>query len=1528
MRVYTRIIPFENYKRYIWRTSLIAAAGCGVHRKDHSESETESAMSHKGDISMKRVIRQWLAGLLSVVLLLTLLPAAALAEEAGGATGQTAVEQVQALIDELPDAEEITDETRADVQAQIDAIDAAILELTGDEAATLDTARYDAAVAALLALDASSTLEQVQALIDALPDAEDINEDNRADVEAQLEAIDEAKLALEDGELDALDITRYLAAVEALLTLDDMAGADIPMPMVFPNDLPGTGTSEDEPYEISTADQLKQLSVYVNGGQDCANTYFRLMADINLDGSAENPWMPIGNDGTRFKGSFDGNNHTVSGLYIDIFADNVGLFGYINSEGTVKNLGVSGYIKASSSNSEVGGIAGTSYGTITGCHSACEIEGGGYTGGIVGWNRATVSDCYNTGSISDAERAGGIVGHNSGNISDCYNAGAVSGTNCAGGIAGDDTGHAFKNCYNVGEVTDAGSCGGIVGAGTSGHSTYEKCYFLASTADNGVGSGGAAGTESKSEDEFRSLAKDLGEGWTNDPFLGRPVLTANKEPWPISGDGSQDEPFEIPNKTTLEQVREYIKNDPDHGKGKFFRLTENIELESQEWTPIGENRDNPFQGTFDGNDKTISGLHIDQSGSNYQGLFGYISDGGTVKNLTVEGEVTGDSNVAGIVGYSDGGTIDNCRNAVTVQGSSSFGGIVGKCQGGTIKNCRNTGTIHGGGSTGGIVGTCQNNCTIENCHNTADITSSGTNVGGVVGVGNDITVINCSNSRAVSGKGIIGGVAGQISSSGAIRNSYNTGVVTGTGESNTGGVVGINGSNCTTENCYNTGAVNGNGFTGGVVGYSSGTVKNCYNTSKISGMFCIGGVAGGGSVENCYNVGSVTGTNHTIGGVVGSGDCTDCYYLEDTAAAGTGAGSDSGATKKTDAAFKSGEVAWLLQGKQGAQEPQVWGQDVGNGTPELTASPDKKVFKITGKVEDQTDVVWYSNRSASLPADPSKAGFTFAGWSTKAGQTEADFGQGDPVSADMIVYAVFTHLQPGTGSVTMVDYTCGDDSVKPVAKSDTNGTANVKFTYTVKGQNDYKEAKPSTAGEYTVKAVFAATDNYYAVTATADFRITHKIPDNLEEGEAFTCECNSDLRLEVGELTEVPSELSDDYSDVDTLIKALAEKVSTGANYAVYDVKLEVKEGAGDWHDAPEGSIPASGITITLSYPEGTDSSYTFTVIHMIWTGDNAGEMDKLEPTNSEDGISFTVQSLSPFCVGWTAPPSSSSGSSSSYPSYYSVTVPSDFEGGSVTSDRTSVRQGNKVTLTVKPDEGYHFDSLTVSDRNGKPVEVADNGDGTYTFTMPYGKVTVDAEFVKCSSLSFTDLDAGAWYHDYTDYVIAHGLMQGTGNNIFAPAGTVNRAQMVMVLWNMSGKPVVNYYMTYSDVSEDAWCAEAIRWATSEGIAAGYGGGLFGPGDPITREQMASMMYRYEQKYGDGGFTGDWMYRLPFADLDQISDWAFEAVAWCNMKGVMSGKADNIFDPKGPAKRSEMAAILTRYCEVATAVEAIEDTKE
>ncbi len=333
-----------------------------------------------------------------------------------------------------------------------------------------------------------------------------------------------------------------------------------------------------------------------------------------------------------------------------------------------------------------------------------------------------------------------------------------------------------------------------------------------------------------------------------------------------------------------------------------------------------------------------------------------------------------------------------------------------------------------------------------------------------------------------------------------------------------------------------------------------------------------------------------------------------------------------------------------------------------------------------------------------------------------------------------------------------------------------------------------------------------------------------------------------------------------------------------------------------------------SGYTVYRFHDEdGDDAEET---MQTITTSKNENG-EYLEVIRDGTAIELHAEFYSTYVLTWYQ---SSGGGATAYP----VTLPENALNGTVTANYEKAVKNSVVTLTVTPDEGHVLGELTVTDSDGNPIALTDNGDGTYTFVMPDGGVTVKAVFnceggENCQSRKFTDLDVKAWYHDYTDYVIGCGLMHGVGGKLFDPNGAVTRAQMVTVLWNMSGDPVVNYYMTYSDVSESAWYAEAIRWATSEGVVDGYGNGLFGPNDPITREQMTTMIYRYEQKYGDGGFTGDWMYRLPFKDLDQISDWAFEAVAWCNMKGIITGKDGNRVDPKGSAKRCEMAAVLTRY---------------
>ena len=132
------------------------------------------------------------------------------------------------------------------------------------------------------------------------------------------------------------------------------------------------------------------------------------------------------------------------------------------------------------------------------------------------------------------------------------------------------------------------------------------------------------------------------------------------------------------------------------------------------------------------------------------------------------------------------------------------------------------------------------------------------------------------------------------------------------------------------------------------------------------------------------------------------------------------------------------------------------------------------------------------------------------------------------------------------------------------------------------------------------------------------------------------------------------------------------------------------------------------------------------------------------------------------------------------------------------------------------------------------------------------------------------------------------------------------------VLYRIAGEPAVTGENPFTDVEADAWYTDAVVWAAGEGIISGYGDGRFGTNDPVTREQMAAILYRYIQTQGQG-FTGSWMFLLDFTDADQVSPWADEAMHWMVMKGIISGKGNGILDPKGTATRAEVAQIVMNY---------------
>lgn len=262
----------------------------------------------------------------------------------------------------------------------------------------------------------------------------------------------------------------------------------------------------------------------------------------------------------------------------------------------------------------------------------------------------------------------------------------------------------------------------------------------------------------------------------------------------------------------------------------------------------------------------------------------------------------------------------------------------------------------------------------------------------------------------------------------------------------------------------------------------------------------------------------------------------------------------------------------------------------------------------------------------------------------------------------------------------------------------------------------------------------------------------------------------------------------------------------------------------------------------------------------------------------------------------------------------YTVTV-EDAENGKVTRSPARAGRGTTVTITTAPDDGYELDKLTVTDARGSELELTDKGNGKYTFRMPASKVTVEAVFTEIlpEPLPFIDVDEDAWYADAVRYVYEHDLMAGYGGDLFGPNDELSRAQFCQIIYNMEGQPAVTGSSAFTDVADGAWYANVVTWAAENGIVVGYGGGLFGPEDNITREQFAAILYRYAQAKGYG--TTASFDLSAYGDVSDVSAWAISAMQWACGKDIIIGTSPTTLAPQGTATRAQAATMLQRFCE-------------
>ena len=268
--------------------------------------------------------------------------------------------------------------------------------------------------------------------------------------------------------------------------------------------------------------------------------------------------------------------------------------------------------------------------------------------------------------------------------------------------------------------------------------------------------------------------------------------------------------------------------------------------------------------------------------------------------------------------------------------------------------------------------------------------------------------------------------------------------------------------------------------------------------------------------------------------------------------------------------------------------------------------------------------------------------------------------------------------------------------------------------------------------------------------------------------------------------------------------------------------------------------------------------------------------------------------------------PSSSSSSSSSRPSY-PITTPDKTENGSVNISSTSAKRGSVVTITITPDAGYVLDKLTVTDKDGKELSLTKKSDTEYTFVMPAGKVEITPSFVKQAeepSRVFVDVKTGDYFYDAVQWAVEKGITNGTSAETFSPEAPCTRAQIVTFLWRAAGSPVVNYAMDLSDVAGDAYYAEAVRWALSEGITTGTSDHTFSPDAVCTREQAVTFLYRAA---GSPAVSGE----SAFEDVGADAYYA-RAVAWAAQNGVTNGISQALFGTGSDCTRAQIVTFLYR----------------
>ena len=1298
----------------------------------------------------------------------------------------------------------------------------------------------------------------------------------------------------------------------------------------------------DGVYQISSAAELYWFAKTVNEGDYDAHAV--LMADITintgvlgadgtLNGTPTYTWTPIGEYGENgekaYTGTFDGNDFTIRGLYYDGSGDDgdylyVGLFGCVGEDGVVKDVSVAdSYIGVTTTSENalyIGGISGHNEGHLEGCTFTGTLTAENnttnvysYAGGISGSNIGTIERCINYGKITgDGYNpiVGGICGgdYNTevmGTIKNCKNNGAVTsitiggdGNTCvAGGILGDGLSR-IEGCHNRGSVLGANYAGGIVGRSRGGTITdctnsaevmayYQYAGGICGNALDTVSiseciNSGSIEINDTSAKGFTGLGGICGGG--SKPSMQISIVNCYN-----SGDliGSQESPDDIMNiggifgrvsKSISHYI--YIRNCCNAGT-----ITCN--------SSIGEVEIGGVCGTTTSGGTNIQVLNVehcfwlDRDGTGDEDTGAMTAErfergeaAGSLNRWTYdEGTYNGKVWKVGEDGYPvlAGGSND----VVEVTFVDSNNNTLMTCCTNKGEKLKGIGSIYFGYATLKI-----GDDTITGSDLLSKTFDSNTTISVVGYLGYKLTAtVEGSASKAYDGSnavtdasdlslelsGIKTGDDVRVSSVEYVFDSAEAGNRNITVDSVT--LEGEDADNyvlSATEVSGSVGTITKKTLTPSI----SGTVSKEYDgtTGVPAGhglSIALDGAIDGESVSatatSYVYVDANVGQNKTITatGITLTGAAAGNYVLSAT----TASGSVGTITKKTLTPSISGTVSKEYDGTTGvpaghglsiALDGAIDGESV-SATATSYVYVDANVGQ--NKTITATGITLGGTDAGNYVLSPSSVSDK-VGTITKKTLTPSFSGT---VSKE---YDGTTGVPDGHGlSIDLEDVVDGDK---------VSATAAYAFDDVNVGENKTINATGITltgaaAGNYVLSAT-EVSDSVGTITLK-------KVTITAEDKSAYMGDAMPGLSY------KVEGFLDGDRLTAEPVLRCDADMTKAGT------YKITVSGGAANSNY--ELSYKSGILTVKLSWVMTVrPANGAADVVYYV----HPGESFTLPETPSKSGYYF---------VGW-------SDGNTTYeagamvenitadttftavwreinipdPNGITVTQP---ENGTVKVNPSNGSAGTLITVTATPDEGYELAYITV---DGEKI----SGN---TFRMPDKAVTVSAVFVP-ATFPFVDVKSGDWFYDYVAYVYSNGLMDGTSATTFEPNANMTRAMVWAILARIDGETVTGA----------AWATDARAWAMAEGVSDGTD-----PNGLVTREQFATMLYRYAVAQGYDVSIGESTNILSYADFASISEYAIPAMQWACGSGIVTGVTESTLVPQGTATRAQCAAMLMRFIE-------------